>query len=75
MINQGVSDERIIAFDPSYIPKSGISTYGRGSYWSGVAGAAKWGLDIFGFTVVEIVNNIDYKTMNNNTLMLERFIC
>ncbi|MDP3445055.1 MAG: hypothetical protein Q8T08_19515, partial [Ignavibacteria bacterium] len=57
LINQVVSDERIIAFDPSYIPKAGKSTYGRGRYWSGVAGAAKWGLDICGFAVVDIVNN------------------
>src|SRR5665647_1537252 len=57
LINQVVSDERIIAFDPCYIPKAGNSTYGRGRYWSGVAGAAKWGLDICGFAVVDIVNN------------------
>src|SRR5665811_1063824 len=57
LINQVVSGERIIAFDPCYIPKAGKSTYGRGRYWSGVAGAAKWGLDICGFAVVDIVNN------------------
>jgi len=57
LINQTISDERVIAFDPSYIPKAGKSTYGRGRYWSGVAGAAKWGLDICGFAVVDIVNN------------------
>jgi Transposase DDE domain len=57
LIDQIVSDDMIIAFDPSYIPKAGKSTYGRGRYWSGVAGAAKWGLDICGFAVVDIVNN------------------
>ena len=57
LINQVVSDETIVAFDPSYIPKTGKSTYGRGKYWSGVAGKAKWGLDICGFAVVDIVNN------------------
>jgi hypothetical protein len=57
LIDQIVSDEMIIAFDPSYIPKAGKSTYGRGRYWSGVAGTAKWGLDICGFAVVDIVNN------------------
>jgi len=46
LIKQTVSTETIIALDPSYIPKAGKSTYGRGRYWSGVAGAAKWGLDI-----------------------------
>jgi len=35
------SEERVVAFDPSFIPKAGKSTYGRGKYWSGVAKAAK----------------------------------
>ena len=57
LIDQVVSSERITALDPSYIPKAGKSTYGRGRYWSGVAKAAKWGLDICGFAVVDIINN------------------
>jgi hypothetical protein len=57
LINQVVSEERIVALDPSYIPKSGKSTYGRGRFWSGVAKATKWGLDICGFAVVDVVNN------------------
>jgi hypothetical protein len=57
LINQVASGERVIALDPSYIPKAGKATYGRGKYWSGVAKAAKWGLDICGFAVVDIVNN------------------
>jgi hypothetical protein len=57
LINQTASKERIVALDPSYIPKAGKSTYGRGRYWSGVAKAAKWGLDICGFAVVDIINN------------------
>ena len=57
LISQLSSTERVVALDPSYIPKAGKSTYGRGKYWSGVAKAAKWGLDICGFAVVDIVNN------------------
>jgi hypothetical protein len=57
LINQIASDELVVAFDPSFIPKAGKSTYGRGKYWSGVAKATKWGLDICGFAVVDIVNN------------------
>jgi len=57
LIDQVASGERIVALDPSYIPKAGKCTYGRGKYWSGVAKAAKWGLDICGFAVVDIVNN------------------
>lgn len=57
LIDQVVSCERIIAFDPSYIPKAGKCTYGKGKYWSGVAGTAKWGLEIGGFAVVDVKNN------------------
>jgi hypothetical protein len=57
LINQTVSPETVIALDPSFIPKAGKSTYGRGRFWSGVAGATNWGLDICGFAVVDIVNN------------------
>ncbi len=57
LINGVSSGERVIALDPSYIPKAGKSTYGRGKYWSGVAKAAKWGLDICGFAVVDIAEN------------------
>ena len=57
LINQIASNERVVALDPSYIPKAGKSTYGRGKYWSGVAKSAKWGLDICGFAVVDIQGN------------------
>jgi len=57
LINQSSSNERIVALDPSYIPKAGKSTYGRGRFWSGVAKATKFGLDICGFAVVDIINN------------------
>jgi hypothetical protein len=49
--------ECIVAFDPSYIRKSGKKTYGLGMYWSGCAGAMKRGLDICGFAVVDTVLN------------------
>jgi len=49
--------ECIVAFDPSYIPKSGKSTFGTGYFWSGCAKKAKWGLDICGFAVVDILRN------------------
>ena len=56
MIKERVS-ECIVAFDPSYIRKSGKKTYGLGMYWSGCAGRAKWGLDICGFAAVDIARN------------------
>ena len=56
MIKEKVS-ECIIAFDPSYISKSGKNTYRLGSYWSGCAGKMKRGLAICGFAAVDIALN------------------
>lgn len=55
LILQQKAEELIIAFDPSYIPKSGKSTFGVSRYWSGCAKKAKWGLDICGFAAVDVV--------------------
>ena len=49
--------ESIVAFDPSYIPKSGKQTFGLGRYWSGCSKQAKWGLDICGFALVDVFRN------------------
>jgi len=45
---------KIVAIDPSYVRKSGKSTPGTGYFWSGVAGAAKWGLEITGIAAVDL---------------------
>ncbi len=57
LINQSCSGHRIIAFDPSYIPKSGKHTEHLGWYWSGTSGKALKGLEIGGLAVVDIENN------------------
>lgn len=49
-------DELVIAFDPSYISKSGKKTPGLDKFWSGVAGAAKLGLEIGGIAAIDINN-------------------
>jgi len=46
-----------IAFDPSYINKAGKKTPGVGYFWSGVAGQAKWGLEIGGIAAIDIENH------------------
>lgn len=48
------SKRLMIAFDPSYVRKAGKHTPGVGYYWSGVAGAAKWGLEIAGIAAVDL---------------------
>jgi len=57
MVQQRASDHLAIAFDPSYISKSGKQTPGTGYFWSGVAGRAKWGLEIGGLAAVDIDNH------------------
>lgn len=49
-----------IAFDPSYINKSGKKTPGVGWYWSGCANQAKWGLEIGGLAAIDIDNHIAF---------------
>ena len=49
-----VSSKRVLAFDPSYLPKSGKCTPGKGKYWSGCLGKAAPGLEIGGLGVVDL---------------------
>ena len=44
---------KALAIDPSYISKSGRHTPGLGYFWSGVAGKAKWGLEILGVGIID----------------------
>ncbi len=60
-----------IAFDPSYINKSGKSTPGVGYFWSGVAGHSKWGLEITGIAAIDLENHTAHhleavQTFTNN---------
>lgn len=55
-LSQG-SGRYAIAFDPSYISKSGKNTPGVGHFWSGCANRAKWGLEIGGLAAIDIDNH------------------
>ena len=55
-LSQG-SGRYAIAFDPSYVSKSGKKTPGVGWYWSGCANQAKWGLEIGGLAAIDIDNH------------------
>ncbi len=57
LIRQHCSLRRVIAFDPSYIPKSGRKTEGVGWFWSGCANKAKWGLEIGGIAILDLDNH------------------
>lgn len=57
MIKEHCGKRQVIAFDPSYIPKSGKATPGLGYFWSGCAGKAKWGLEIGGIAAIDLDNH------------------
>ncbi len=52
-----LSDHKILAFDPSYLPKSGKHTPHRGKFWSGCLGRAVQGIEIGGIGVIDVENN------------------
>ncbi len=57
MIQAHCSENKVIAFDPSYIPKSGKKTAGTGYFWSGCSSRALWGLEIGGIAAVDLDNH------------------
>lgn len=52
-----LSDRLILAFDPSYLPKSGKQTPHKGNFWSGIASRAIQGIEIGCIGVVDLDNN------------------
>jgi hypothetical protein len=62
----------VIAFDPSYINKSGKKTPGLGWYWSGCAGQAKWGLEIAGIAAIDIDNHTAFHLEAVQTLIQDK---
>lgn len=57
LIEGHTSARRVVAFDPSYVSKSGKHTPGVGYFWSGCAGKAKWGLEVCGFAAIDVEAN------------------
>ena len=57
LIKESCSKNLVIAFDPSYIPKSGKHTDHLGYFWSGISGKALKGLEIGGLAAIDIDNN------------------
>ncbi len=62
----------VIAFDPSYISKSGKKTPGLGWYWSGCAGQSKWGLEISGIAAIDIDNHTAFHLEAIQTLLHQK---
>lgn len=61
-ILQGVpaQHEQVLAFDPSFVPKSGKHTYGLARFWNGTHGRAEKGLEIGVLAWVDVTTNTAY---------------
>lgn len=57
LIQMSCSKNLIVAFDPTYIPKSGKHTPHKGLFWSGSEGKAKEGLEIGSLAVIDLDNH------------------
>lgn len=80
LIAEVCEKELAIAFDPSFISKSGKKTPGLGYFWSGCAGRTKKGLEIGGFGAIDILNNTcmhlcAYQTMELKQTSLLSYYC
>lgn len=67
LIHPHLSDERILVFDPSYIPKSGKLTPHIDKFWSGCLGKAVKGLELGVFGVVDIKKNTAFHLQSIQT--------
>jgi len=52
-----LSNNCIVAFDPSYLPKSGKHTPHKGMFYSGCLGKATGGIEIGGLGIVDLTHN------------------
>lgn len=66
-------EERIIAFDPSYLPKSGKHTPGASYFWSGCANATKYGLELSGFASVGLESRTAMHLYAKQTIGQDRY--
>ncbi|WP_318349336.1 transposase [Aquipluma nitroreducens] len=55
-----IGNRNAVAFDPSFIPKSGKHTPGIGYFWSGCAGRALRGIEILGLSVIDADTRLSF---------------
>lgn len=63
----GKDSERIIAYDPSFIPKSGKKTYGLDYFWNGCHRRSEKGLEIAALAIVDIEKNTGFALSTRQT--------
>mgnify|MGYP003962079057 FL=1 len=50
----GLDSERVLAFDPTFIPKAGHHTFGRNRFWNGLKSRTEKGLEVSALAVVDL---------------------
>ena len=63
----GKESERIIAYDPSFITKSGKKTYGLDYFWNGCHRRSEKGLEIATLAIVDIEKNTGFALSTRQT--------
>lgn len=53
----GLDSERVVAFDPSFIPKAGKQTFGRAPFWNGLKSRTEQGLEVSAVAVIDLTRN------------------
>lgn len=66
-VDEQCSDEKILAFDASYLSKSGKSTYGVGYFYSGCHGQYERGMEIGCFAAIDLKQNTAYHLLATQT--------
>lgn len=69
----GLKSERVIAFDPTFVPKAGKHTFGKDRFWNGVKSRAEKGLEVSCLAVVDIVHNQGLTLSVRQTLAKEEY--
>jgi len=71
LVNRYISPDRILAFDPSFLPKSGKCTDGVGKFWSGCAGQVKHGMEMSGLAAVDLSDKTALHLVSVQTVLKE----
>lgn len=63
----GTDSDRIVAYDPSFVPKSGKKTYGLDYFWNGCHRRSEKGLEIATLAIVDIQKNTGFALSTRQT--------
>ena len=71
LVMKNIEGDVAIAFDPSYISKSGKKTPGVGYFWSGCAGKTKWGVEFCGLAILDLARRTAFHLFGFQTIDLQ----